>query len=184
MRIFFSILIACFSINVFALPTTVEFAGYKYLSKAKVGGVFKDVKVSHSKNAKNLMSILKTLDVSILTKSIDTKDKIRNQNMLTTLFKSTAKIQAKTKRVNINEQYIVMEVKIGKLKGDVTFQYNKVKDELVFTSSIDLISFGLGKQFSDFSKKCAGLHTGKDGVEKTWSTVDIVVKSSLKGIKL
>jgi hypothetical protein len=178
------LLIACLiltSFNLLATTTSVSFSGYKFLSKVKVSGVFTDVKTTHNKKHTDLKSFLKSIEVKILTNSIETKDRSRNKNILTTLFatKGSSTITATTKKVNLKKNHIIMNVQIENIIKEVTFNYNKTKDLIIFATTLDLVEFGLGKQFSNFSKKCSVFHTDTNGVEKTWSIVDITVKSSL-----
>jgi polyisoprenoid-binding protein YceI len=186
MRFLFLVLLSTFSFHSLALSTKVEFFGYKFLSKTKVGGSFKDVVVSHDKNSKNLESILKSLEVKIKTKSLETNNDGRNKNILSTLFglKGSEFITAKSKMVNLKNDYIVMTLTIENIKKDVVFQYTKVKDTIIFSTSIDLVAFGLGEQFGNFVKKCAGYHTDENGVHKTWSSVDVTVTSKLPILKI
>ena len=186
MRFLFSLIVMTISFNLFALPTKVEFAGYKFLTKTKVGGTFTDVKVTHDEKATNLESLLRSLKVQIATSSLETNNKSRNKNILTTLFatKGSKYVVAKTKTVNLKNDYIVMSVTIEKITKDIVFQYTKIKDSLIFSSSIDLVAFGLGQQFADFAAKCAGFHTDENGIHKTWSSIDVIVKSNITGMNI
>jgi hypothetical protein len=47
------------------------------------------------------------------------------------------------------------------------------------TGALDVLDFGLKTAFDDLHKTCEALHTGPDGVSKTWSEVALQIQAKL-----
>ena len=52
-------------------------------------------------------------------------------------------------------------------------------ETITMTTTIDLVDFNAQTSLDSLSVVCAEKHTGPDGVNKFWSTVDIAVKTTL-----
>jgi hypothetical protein len=45
--------------------------------------------------------------------------------------------------------------------------------------TLDVMDFGLSNAFASLHKACEALHTGADGVSKTWTPVDLKITSKM-----
>ena len=170
------ILLLVISMNVFAAPT-LKFTGYKFTEKAGVSGTFKKIDWSIPKNTVGSIDFLKNISLKIDTWSIDAGNSARNVNITESLFKNWGDryINAKAVKLDTQKKVLVMSMSVGKVTKNVEFKYKTDKNKIFFNSEIDLINLGFENAFSKLSELCSALHTGKDGVAKTWSTVDIEV---------
>ena len=48
------------------------------------------------------------------------------------------------------------------------------------TGEIDLVDFKAEEAVASLNKICEALHTGADGISKTWSTVELAIETTLK----
>ena len=90
-------------------------------------------------------------------------------------------VEVMTKEVDEKNQTIKAEMEVGSQDEDVYFQYYKNKSgDYVFTGSIDLLQMGFSKAYYALDEICGDMHTGKDGVKKSWPVVDIEVTAKIK----
>ncbi len=145
----------------------VTFTGYKTAAKKGVDGTFKKMDFKHAEN-KNFADFLKSLTVDIDPLSLDTKMKMRNDNV-SIIFKNAnvANIVAKVVEAKGDDKAGTLEVEItmNKVSKKVPFSYKVEKDALMAEGKIDVLEFALEKSFGDFAKKCKGFHAGKTFTE-------------------
>ena len=176
------------SLNAFGKVTlsenpTIKFTGYKFTEKLGVSGNFKKIEWKVSKSAKSLSELIKGAKVRIDTHSIDAGNEARNMNITEGLFKHWGDryIEVEFKEVDEKNQTIKAEMEVGSQDEDVYFQYYKNKSgDYVFTGSIDLLQMGFSKAYYALAEICGDMHTGKDGVKKSWPVVDIEVTAKIK----
>jgi polyisoprenoid-binding protein YceI len=160
----------------------LKFIGYKFIEKEAVSGTFKKIDWKFPNKGK-IDEVLESATAKIDSYSIDAGNPARNSNITSGLFKKWGSqfIDVKVLKYNAKDQIAEVKISIGNISRDVFFQVNELSNKILFTASIDLIQFGLGKPFQSLAKTCATYHKGKDGVAKTWSVVDLEV--SLPKIK-
>ncbi len=155
----------------------LTFTGYKFTEKEAVSGTFKKINWKFS-NSGSAQDVITSASAVIDSYSIEAGKPARNTNITNGLFKKWGGQNIKVKVLSFDEaaQLAKVQISIGKLTRVVPFKVTQAESNLLFTGSIDLIEFGLGKAFQSLSKLCAVHHKGKDGVVKTWSVVDLEVK--------
>ncbi len=167
--------VAAFSQN-YGSPE-LKFIGYKFTEKEAVDGTFTKINWNF-KNTGSAKEVISSASAVIDSYSIEAGKPARNTNITNGLFKKWGGQNINVKVLSFDEINKMAKVKIsiGRLAREVLFKVNEMETGIVFTGSIDLIEFGLGKAFKSLSKLCAVHHKGKDGVTKTWSVVDLEVK--------
>ncbi|PID46984.1 MAG: hypothetical protein CR967_06090, partial [Proteobacteria bacterium] len=148
----------------------ITFTGYKMAKKVGVDGTFKKVDFKFLQN-EDFGEFLKSMKVDIDALSLDTKLKMRNDN-IAIIFKNAnfSNILAQITDVKGDDKAGNMEVEItmNKISKKVPFTYKVDGTNIVASGSVDLLDFALSKSFGDFAKKCKGFHAGK-----TWSDVGL-----------
>jgi hypothetical protein len=157
----------------------VTWTGYKFTEKTGVSGTFDNVKVSH-KTANSLEDLLKSISFEIDTKSINSGNPARDMTLQKTVFAflsvpETIKGEVKAAtdksidvKMTLNEQM------------NAAFDYTASEGVIKAEGDIDLTQNGLLKSFKAVAEACKALHTGKDGVSKTWSDVNIQLQASFE----
>lgn len=179
-------LLLVLSLNSFALSLdgepAMKFTGYKFTDKTGVSGTFQKIDWNFAKDQKDLAAILKSASFKIDSHSIDAGNAARNTNITNALFKNWGSqfIEGKVKKVDLTTGYVEAEIKIGKSKHNVYFQLTEKDGAVELTGAIDLLAMGMSKAYALLNKQCEALHKGKDGIVKTWSTVDLVVNFKVK----
>lgn len=165
------------SFNLFAATPSLKFTGYKFTEKAGVSGTFKKIEWKYNQKASSFDEKLKGANVKIDSYSVDAGNSARNTNITNALFKNWGDryILGEVKSINFKSQNVIIAMSVGDNKFEVPFKISQTKKSLTLKGRLDLLKLGFAKAFGVLSKTCAGLHTGKDGVSKTWSEVDIEI---------
>jgi len=156
----------------------LTWTGYKYSEKAAVSGTFdKIIFTQKNEGADSMAGLIDSIEFVIDTNSTNSGNAARDSTLKKTIFgylKTPNTISGKFK--NTTQLDTVTEISVNE---DMEIKLNlEAKDgKLVATGSLDLLENGLKKSFDSVHIACKGLHTGEDGVSKTWSTVDLKIEA-------
>ncbi|PCI34629.1 MAG: hypothetical protein COB60_06110 [Flavobacteriaceae bacterium] len=156
--------------------TSINWTAYKTSEKLPVKGEFRVVEFSKSNPATNLKEALNNLEFSIPVSSLFSDNEERDEKLKKSFFGSmmeTSAIKGK----------ILMETETS---GKVALTLNGVTHELPITyfldgqmatmeATMDLDNWQAQAAIAALNVVCKELHTGPDGVTKTWSEVKINV---------
>ena len=149
----------------------VGFTGYKMKIKVPVPGTFTKTTLDIKKNA-DFEKFLTSANVTIDVDSIDTKMKMRNNNIKSTLFKvaNIKEINAKVVKVMGDDMQgtVDIEIDMNNTKKIIPMMYITKDDVLTAKGAIDILDFAMNESFAAFAKKCKPFHAGM-----TWTNVDI-----------
>jgi hypothetical protein len=88
-------------------------------------------------------------------------------------------MEAVTKDLSGNDSSgnLTIEIKMNGVAKEVPFSYTaNEQGEIVAKTGINLMDWQLKPAFDSIHQACEQLHTGKDGVSKTWDVVDLEIK--------
>lgn len=178
-----SIALAACEFSLSSNPAKVGWTAYKFTERAAVKGTFREVEVE-SQPGGSMEQLLKSVKFTIDGKSIESGDPSRNANISSQFFgamKNQGKITGKVVKVKKGAKpEIQFELDHDGEKQIVALPY-KTKGNLIIASGpIDLLNMGLKGPFDSLHSACKELHRGKDGVTKTWSTVDLSIEAEFK----
>lgn len=157
--------------------TKVSFVAYKTTGKVPVGGQFTKINISNTSAGETALDALNGAQFSIPVSSLFTNDPTETRD---------PKILASFFEVMENTELISGVFKVAEDKTcsvDVTLNGNTANIPLEYTSDNDTrFSFDGVMNLEDWdaldavaslNKACEALHTGMDGVSKTWSDVAV-----------
>ena len=154
-----------------ASEVNVNFIGYKIKTKVGVPGTFKKATLDITNNA-DFSKFLNSAKVTIDVNSLDTKMKMRDNNITSTLFKvvNVEEIKAKVVKVTGDDMKGIVDVEINmnNTKKVIPMKYTVVDNSLVAQGEIDVLDFAMEESLAAFAKKCKPFHAGK-----TWSEVTV-----------
>ncbi len=165
----------------------LHWTGYKFTTKTPVSGQFTKIGFTNPVSA-NLTEWLRQLNFKIDTTSLISGNEVRDAKLLKYVFNtllSKNQIQgqtlsvlkttplAGTSRVEIN---LNSKQRI-KLDWDIKKKNNKVL--LTAIGRINLITHGMGQNWSDIHSQCLLLHTGTDKVAQTWTDVEVKITAQM-----
>lgn len=163
--------------HIVAKQSSLQWTAYKTTDKVPVKGTFTDIKVTKSKSAADAVSAIKGMEFEIPVSSIYSKDTIRDAKLNTFFFdvmNKTTSLKGRFKEVSNNKG--VLELNMNGLSKDLSFDYMKNQDTIMIEAVMDLNVWEAGEALESLHKACEVLHTGPDGVSKTWDEVKINAK--------
>ncbi len=155
----------------------LKWTGFKYTNKTPVSGTFKDITYNQNKNAASMAELLESITFTINTDSIDSGNAARDTTLKKTVLgylKNPGVISGEVK--SATQLDMKMELMMNE-KTPVSMKLETEDGRMTATGSLDLMNHGLKKSYDSVHIACKGLHTGDDGVSKTWSTVDLMLEA-------
>lgn len=165
------------SFSVVAKQSSLQWTAYKTTDKVPVRGTFTDIKVTNSKPSSDAVTAIKGMEFEIPVSSIYSKDTIRDAKLNLFFFnvmENTASLKGKFKDLSDNKG--VLELKMNGMSKDLNFDYVRNQDTIMIEARMDLNVWEAGEALESLNKACEVLHTGADGVSKTWDEVQINAK--------
>ena len=162
-----------------------SWTAYKTTDKAAVNGTFNDYQFTTVEPAASLSDALAGLNMSINPASVESNNAPRNATIVSkyfALFENPTAIRGKVLSVNGNDESgtIGMQITMNGVSKDLDFSYTVADDgELQASVSADMFDFALNGPWSSLHEACKALHTGADGVAKTWTEVMLKVTANV-----
>ena len=161
--------------------TTVNWIAYKTNDKIPVKGQFTKLNIENSSKSKTALEALNNLKFSIPVSSLFTNDTIRDSKLKKFFFgvlKNTSLISG-TIHIN-NETSGTVDIVMNGITQALPITFI-ISDQMVTMEALmDLDNWQAQTAIESLNKVCKELHTGSDGISKTWSEVKIEVATYLK----
>ena len=172
----------------------IEFVGYKTTQKVGVTSTFKQFHVKTSKNAKSLKDLLKTAKFELDASSVESGNELRNTNLRDHFFTQIKKYQRINGSVqSVADGMITFNLNLNSISKPVSLDYTVTPADhtagissgskmsrLEMKGVIDVLEFNLSSALASLNQVCMDLHKGSDGISKTWSTVNLIVKAQVE----
>ena len=161
----------------------LKWTGFKTTKKVAVSGTFKKNDWSFEP-AKNLSLLMKNIKFKIKTSSVDSGNFIRDRRIFKSFFKLMNEgkyIQGHGISVDEKNKTAVIEVEMNKERTPVIFSFEVAKDNTFkMKGSIDVLKhYKMKTSYESIAKLCEKLHTGPDGVSKTWADVGLNITGKI-----
>jgi len=163
--------------SVDAQNSSVLWTAYKTNDKLPVKGTFNEINITTSNEGTTSVEALEGLTFEIPVSSIYTKDTIRDHKLNKFFFaimdntlslKGVFSVQSES---NGN-----LALTMNGMTKDLPFTYETLKDTIMIDTKMDLNLWGAQNAVESLHQACLELHTGPDGVSKTWDEVNISAK--------
>jgi hypothetical protein len=160
--------------------TDVRFTAYKTTEKKPVGGTFKQVDLTYEAG-ETPMETLNGMQFSIPVSSLFTNDTTNTRDpkiihFFFDMMKETQTIKG-TFSFDDNKNCSV-KLTMNGVSTDLPMEYEVTEDNHVsFSGTMDLKNWDALDALASLNKACFDLHTGPDGVSKTWE--DVAIKASV-----
>jgi hypothetical protein len=163
----------------------VKWSAFKHISKAIVGGEFKDIIVNNFKDSSDLYSAIEGLSFQLGVNSTKTGDTLRDFKIYTSFFGTmlnTKYISGNITSLNKNKTGSVL-INMNNVSKEVDFSWDiDQKHEFFLKTSIDVLDWNANSALNALNDVCLEKHTGPDGINKLWPNVDIVVIAKLNSV--
>lgn len=157
--------------------SSVQWTAYKTTDKVPVKGTFKEIKILNSQEGNSPSAALQGLEFEIPVSSIFSKDTIRDGKLNKFFFavmENTMSLKGAFKLDGDEKGNLALTM--NGLTKDLPFAYEMSKDTILISASMDLNNWQAQTALESLNQACLELHTGPDGVSKTWNEVSIQAK--------
>lgn len=164
--------------------TKVSFTAYKTTAKVPVGGQFKTIGISNTKTGGTPLEALAGTEFSIPVSSLFTNDVTgtRDPKLLKFFFgamKDTELISGVFK-TTLDDKCSI-DVTMNGETANIPLEYTMdTETNITFNGTLNLEDWNALDAVVSINKACKELHTGTDGVSKTWSDVEVQALVQLK----
>lgn len=156
--------------------TDVRFTAYKTTEKVPVGGTFQEIELTYTAG-ETPTETLDGLEFSIPVSSLFTNDptNTRDPKIIEFFFEKMAETQSITGTFSLNEDKgAVVQLSMNGVSTELPMKYEITDDNRVnFSGTMDLEKWDALDALASLNEACKVLHTGADGVSKTWEDVAI-----------
>jgi hypothetical protein len=157
----------------------IKFTAYKTTDKVGVAGWFKKVNVTSGGEGNSVKEAINNTEFSIPVSSLFTKDTSRDYKIQKFFFGVMEKTELLSGKLMIKDATVgVAEIKMNGYTREVPFTYTIENKIFNMTATIDVNNWNASDALASLNKVCELLHTGADGVSKTWSEVSLNITST------
>jgi polyisoprenoid-binding protein YceI len=155
----------------------VEWTAYKFTEKTGVKGTFKTISTRFTTPPQSEDEMLLATTFEIDSLSVDSGNAARDMNVSQNFFKLMIAPKITGRIKGIKDGKAIVELKMNDVTRLVDFKYEKKDGKILATSSIDILDFSMQPSLKKINEVCYELHKGKDGISKTWSTIDLSISA-------
>ena len=165
------------SYSIDAEKSSVQWTGYKTTDKVAVNGTFKEIRILEMNSGSTAAASIEGLEFEIPVSSIYSKDTIRDGKLMRLFFgvmENTLSLKGKFSVKDASNGNIALSM--NGLTKELPFTYDMSKDTIMINATMDLNVWETQNALASIHEACLELHTGADGVSKTWDEVGISAK--------
>lgn len=167
---------------VFSLKTAkneINFTAYKTTDKVAVGGQFNKVNILTGGEGNSIKEAIHNTEFSIPVSSIFTKDASRDYKIQKFFFGVMDNTKLLSGKLMIeNDSIGSASIIMNGVTEKVPFTYTITDKTFSIEATMDVNKWNATAALTSLNKACEVLHTGADGVSKTWNDVALNVTSS------
>jgi polyisoprenoid-binding protein YceI len=166
----------------------IGWIGYKTNDKTAVPGKFGKAKITGAKPGSSIPAVLKGLSATIELGSVVTDNPARDMTLAGSVFAHlggpTATGKVKDAQGDDKAGKLTLLVKLNGVEKPVAMTYTATPAEgFSATGTLDFVKdFNGSAAMKALVEKCGPLHTGADGVAKTWSEVAVTIKAPYQSV--
>jgi hypothetical protein len=157
----------------------INFTAYKTTAKVGVGGAFKKVEVLSGGEGNSVKEAINNTEFSIPISSLATKDSSRDYKIKKFFFGEMINTKLLSGKLMLNDDTTgTARLTMNGETKDVPFTYTIVDKTFNLKATMDINNWKAGAALASLNKVCEVLHTGADGVSKTWSEVALNITTT------
>ena len=160
--------------------TTLTWTAFKLTEKIGVNGTFDEINVIAKEDATDMFAVLTGATFELPIASLNSQDPVRDPKIKRSFFGNMTETASITGVVNsISATTASVSVTMNGVAKEYTGNVSVEGEKITLTTTIDIVDFGAQTSLDSLSVVCAEKHTGPDGVNKFWTTVDVAVSTTL-----
>lgn len=157
--------------------SSLQWTAYKTSDKVPVKGTFKEVRITGSNKGADAAGAIDGMSFEIPVSSIFTNDTIRDGKLQKFFFAVMENSMTLKGKFSVeSEDSGNLNISMNGMSKELPFQFEVEQDTIHLNASMDLNDWGAQKALESLNEACKVLHTGPDGVSKTWDEVTLNAK--------
>lgn len=157
--------------------SSLVWTAYKTSDKVPVKGTFTTVSITEKKVAADAKGALEGMSFEIPVGSISTNDTLRDGKLEKFFFAVMKNSMTLKGTFNVKtEDSGNLNISMNGLTKELPFSYEIKQDTIHVSATMDLNNWEAQSAVESLNEACKVLHTGPDGVSKTWSEVALNAK--------
>ncbi|MEN8964422.1 MAG: YceI family protein [Polaribacter sp.] len=150
----------------------IVFTAYKFTEKTPVKGQFRQVNITSGGKGNTIKEAINNTEFSIPVSSIFTKDSSRDYKIQKFFFGVMKNTKLLSGKLTIeNDSIGAALINMNGISEKVPFSYTIANNTFVMSAKMDVTNWNALNALASLNKVCEALHTGSDGISKTWSDV-------------
>ena len=167
--------------SIIADSTKINWTAYKTTAKVPVNGQFAEITIENVKKDSTALGALNGLKFKIPVSSLITNDTIRDKKLKEYFFGAMKNSSVITGTVHINkENASTVDLTLNGITRELPIAYIVADNKVTIIGNMELDNWQAKAALEALNVVCKDLHTGEDGITKTWSDVKIEVVAILK----
>lgn len=167
--------------SIIADSTKINWTAYKTTAKVPVNGQFAEVIIENVKKDSTALGALNGLKFKIPVSSLITNDTIRDKKLKEYFFGVMKNSSVITGTVHINKENVsTVDLTLNGITRELPVAYMVTDNKVTIIGNMELDNWQAKVALEALNVVCKDLHTGEDGISKTWSDVKIEVIAILK----
>ena len=163
----------------------VHWTAFKTSDKVPVGGQFDQVNVTAGDKSTKITDVLETIKFNIPVSGTNTTNPDRDAKIVNSFFgtmEATDIIlgQVKSAEGDNTKGTCTFYLTLNNIEKEVVLNYTVEDATVKMTGEINLTDFNADNAVAALNEVCGALHTGADGVSKTWPNVELAIETTLK----
>lgn len=157
--------------------SSMQWTAYKTSDKLPVRGTFKKISIDQGGKSADMVGALNDLSFEIPVTSIFSNDTLRDGKLVRFFFdimENTSQLKGKFQVADDSKGTIALSM--NGMNKDLPFDYTVSGDTIVVNATMMVDNWGAQAALASLNEACKELHTGPDGVSKTWNEVGIQAK--------
>ena len=156
----------------------IGWTAYKTSEKIPVNGKFQKVEITSNGEGNTIKEAINNTEFSIPVSSIFTKDTSRDYKIRKFFFNFMETKLLSGKLEIVTESTGIATITMNNITSKVPFDYTITKNMFSMKATMDINKWNAKAALESLNKVCKELHTGSDGVSKTWDEVTLNISSS------
>jgi len=156
--------------------TNISWTAYKTTAKVPVKGQFSEIIIENAKKDSTMLGALNGLKFKIPVNSLFTNDTLRDGKLKNFFFGSMQNTKVIKGILHINnENTNMVELTMNGITRELPIAYIVTDNKVNIVGNMELDNWQAKAALEALNMVCKDLHTGDDGISKTWSDVKIEV---------
>lgn len=161
-----------------------EWTAFKTTAKVAVKGTFDKIEIFNEKASENISDLILNTEFTIHLESLNSANEERDQKIIELFFgklSNKAEFVGQVTEVNGDNENgsLIVRLNLNGKENLVKMVYKMDNDHLKMAGDLDLLNWNTENSFEALNAACKELHTGEDGVSKTWTDVHIEISTLL-----